>query len=537
MKPAVRYFDKDDKPIDFAPVKQAEKHKEEWIKSKKGGEYKPPNLDQPAKSVIVDTEGGEDRPLIIVGAASDGEIPSRPTMHEAIHGSNPGAVGDMQLSYRAAYQALRQTRYMMPQGPLNNVMHAHESTHFPHRSPSSKNKDHRPGYICEPASPGFLFQAGETFEDALKISNGTHLGQLAGLLARFYRGVRTGGGVCSTISAVATGMLTTNFPNLRNYERNHENDDSDFISVKQVLKHGGNTKGTEFSRLCILNVSHIIDHSFCLVSFGDSPWMVCDPWPEEPYILPFEKNYFDNKNSYFDKDKQTNTARGIKSWQLITVIAPVEDPFGLPLMRAWDEEALTNEDAEVEGLSITPKIIDLALARYSIASQGDPTETEPPFQWDEDGWHLIEDAARSKGSSEFGDDLKFHVNKPWEHESNHILSDVTDSDDKPVKAKIEAWVRYRAKNRPAATPGEWGRHVTINQEFKGDHKLDADYSHHSPEALKQAEEEQQAASKRREMKAERAKLAEEQREKELAARTESMADTKAKIAGLVFRKL
>lgn len=440
------------KEVEFDPKKEVADAHEEWMRGDRAVPFDAPTATEPDWSIVYNG----DTPLIAVSKAYKCAIPKRPKMDDVGKEANLVALGDMQLTYAAAYHALRQARFILRQGPVNNIMPAEIEAETPR-----PDRRHRPSYICEPLSPDFLFQTGEDLERGLIYDGSVHLGQFTALLARFYRGVRTGAGVCSTISAVTTGLLTTNFPELRAFELDRSGDSSNIEYVKQTLQHSGNSDSGRAPRLCILNVSHGGDHSFCLVSFGNSPWFVCDPWPAEPYIIPLERNYFHEK--------------GIKSWQVIEVFGPCEDPFGLPLMRAWDENAVRGEGAAIPGLTLKPPRIEHALALYSrmMVPEGTNMARREPFLWHAKGkcWVKDVEAPRTRGPGEFKDDLLFHEAHPWQHSSNHILSNTRDKDRKIVPEKEKAWLQYKSRNPPAAGPHDWGSGVTVDQEFVDGHAV------------------------------------------------------------------
>lgn len=512
MTTSVKYFDSERKEIEFDPAKEVEKARTKWEKGPRDEPFEPPTSEEPDWSVVYDG----DAPVVVVSRAHDGKIPKRPTLDDVLKNKSLVTAGDIQLTYAAAYHALRQTRFMMRQGPLNNIMPAVEESETPR-----DDLGHRPHYICEPVSPDFLYKLGEVFEEALRVESGVHFGQFAGLLARYYRGVHAGSGVCSTISAVVAGFLTTNFPDLKPWKLDRSGDDSNIISVEHALKHSGNSTSERKPKLCILNVSHALNHSFCLVSFGNSPWIVCDPWPWIPYIIPLEDNWF--------------TEKDIDSWQLIEVRAPVKDPFGLPLMRAWDESAAKGEP--VPGLHVTPSRIERALALYRIMSVSEDADMkrDDPFNWNttEGCWVRRQNATRDQGPGEYGDDLRFHEAEPWDHESNHILADYTDGHPehpKVVPKKLKSWHEYLRRNRPAAGPEDWGSGVKIDLDFAKNHET-VTVEEFGESAQKAAE----LTMKRRKLEAEGKKKGQAEMEEITANRAESKAKTLSTIADMLKR--
>jgi hypothetical protein len=102
---------------------------------------------------------------------------------------------------------------------------------------------------------------------------------------------RVGGGVCSMIATLCSGLLTTTAP-----------------------------PGTE-----IRQVYHNFDHEFVIIKVGGSRWFVVDPWPMNAKTIPFVDCSF--------------KPEGVTNYLSITVEepAPKDQPFGIDVsVLNWD---------------------------------------------------------------------------------------------------------------------------------------------------------------------------------------------------------
>ena len=423
MNPEVRYYDERGVLLDFQPAEN------------------PPAVDRTA---IVDMELGVN--LCTFHTAKNGALPARPTLEEITDENAPNwaAIGDTQVAAQVASHAIHRTRFLMHRGPLNQLLPREDELNPPGESGQLDHPTVRPGYMCEPLAPAYLDSIGDTLEAKLiQDWRGKLFGEFARLLAPFYRGVRLQCGVCSTFSAVATGMMSMDAPvehEYKNTERNLETSDGAYLSI--------------------INLSHAEDHSFSLVSYGNSPWLVCDPWVAEPYVLPLEENWC--------------KADGITAWSELRVYRRLEHHFGLPVMSAWNANHLADESA-VTGLHLTPAVLRLAdryiggvfpaagTSMYPEAGDGVAAfSTARP-------WHIDTDAYRHHATNE---SLairkiapKFHVTKVFDIITNHDR----------FFADGAGWAEFRRRNPPVVRGNEWGDRVSENANFVTQHNDNVDF--------------------------------------------------------------
>ncbi len=357
-------------------------------------------------TVVADTE--HNRPLVAYSKSYPGtEFPERQTEEEV--GEEPEALMNIYKAVRTATRGVRESRKQFRYGPVNNAM-------FPYDANGKIDESVAPSYVCEPIQPYFLYTNGNLLESRIS----KFAPPFVDLLARFYRGVKTGAGVCSTLSAVGAGLMSMySMPNSVRPEDQEVTLDN-FLADEDPTTY-----------LSIVTVSHGLNHSFNIVSYRNSPWYVSDPWPAEAYVLPISDGLFDLGD--------------INGWAELRVYASLEDPFGLPLMSAWENEHSEDKN-KVAGLSLQPKVLRQAWADYtdglevlSEYRKAGPGGADDYMPWViEDGvWTPVERAGRIRGLSEklF---LQFHA-PPSAYTQ---VTNVTD----------EAKPRYT----PVAVGSEWG---------------------------------------------------------------------------------
>ena len=402
----VQYQDADGGYVQWTRAKDPNKPPDELI----------PN-DAPTWTVLTDSEHDDDWTLAVgpVTAAADTPFPKRKSVQEC---TEANALGDMNKARKIATWATKATRHMMRKGAFNAVFPLTDENNTDEAPANFHDKDHAPGYLTGEVSPKYLYDIAEDmFMDLAveKVWAGTirrdivatlPRDPLVQLLSRFYGTITAQGGVCSMISAVTAGMASmASYP--IEYDAEHYTD--------------------------LIIATHGADHSFVVISYGNSPWIVADPWVAEPYIIPLEENYFDEA--------------GIKTYQHICFGKRFKTPFGIPLMQGpWKREAL--DSAAIEGLDLTKAMLTAAESNTNALVAPDDTVKHKGayMKWNEK--YQCWEPRNVKTSS----GTNFHTNHVWQHQTNHGTYNGKD---------LTKWNAFRPDNPPLLKANTWGNSVQM----------------------------------------------------------------------------
>ncbi|MCH2205688.1 MAG: hypothetical protein MK132_07445 [Lentisphaerales bacterium] len=119
------------------------------------------------------------------------------------------------------------------------------------------------GFLTDKLSPKFLMGKIDEMKQVL-YGNGPHKDHPLRQFASHSFSARTvGAGVCNLIAAVVAGRLTTQAKS-----------------------------GTKF---CVV-LDEDCGHEYVVLSYGKSPWVVCDPWVQQVYCCKWEDNLFEPKD-------------------------------------------------------------------------------------------------------------------------------------------------------------------------------------------------------------------------------------------------
>jgi hypothetical protein len=173
------------------------------------------------------------------------------TYREWVAGPPPQREGDLrsegtQEALDMAYYAVRSAREMLPLGPLNNREDLH---------PDILRRERYPRWIdtlIDLQMEAFVANGNDIVQHRRRIPPGEDFVLQQACLAHAVW--RYGGGVCSKIAALTLGILT-----------------------KEA------EPGTRLAQ-----VYHQLNHEFVLVAYGDSPWIVADPWTHNSYVIPLD---------------------------------------------------------------------------------------------------------------------------------------------------------------------------------------------------------------------------------------------------------
>lgn len=399
----LQHFDDSDNPFDFDP----EKHATTDLISKGEHTY-------PATTKLFDDEEGED-PVLVFHAEKkyDGKLPFAASLNDT---TNPKrqCFYDLAIATEIATHATREVRRLLPLGALNAV-YPLDPTLVPDDAPANFNHPTiGPDYVCGKTAPSFLLYQAEMIWLGICCPGNAWLSPFEQLLANYYRTVYVGAGVCSMMASVSAALLSMSTVDARQHPNRH-------------------TK--------ILNCSHGADHSFALVQYGESPWIVVDPWVAEPYAVAIEENLFE-ENGKGEKDK-------FKAYSQIDVFKRFSDPFGIPLMSGWKDDHL--DSPEIEGLrlkkaSIVRSIEEANLLLRGVERMGD-MRIGDAVKWSSKNkqWYKNKDAkCRVSNRS-----VDFHTPSMWQQGTN-------------VNKGGEEWAKYRAENPPIVRSNEWGLNVRGN---------------------------------------------------------------------------
>ncbi len=380
-----------------------------------------------------------DQPLLQFYGTTVRKIEERPKFSDIAKKKDWRAIGDAQVTATIVESAIRRTRFLMKRGTLNHLLPREDVLNPEHSPPIYDDPTHRPGYLCEPLSPAYLDSIGNSIH--AKFCNtwrGADLGQFASLIGRYYAGVRLQAGVCSNMSAVAIAMLTMDAPV-----------EGQFGKPKKPFVFNEN------ETLSIIDLSHSGEHSFCLASYGQSPWFVCDPWVAEPYVIPLEENYFPEE--------------GITSWSEIRVHRRLEHPFGLPSMALWDNSH-GDKKHNVENFPVDNLVIR-QVEKYLVDSVKIDFDIDmvPNDAFQDRGANA--NAFRKYGAHEDAVSRRiahrFHTDHVWVQPSNHKLSD--------PELDQEEWLKYRKEHPPVVRGNEWGDKVDMNPGYVTKHNSNVDF--------------------------------------------------------------
>ena len=379
-------------------------------------EAQEPN-DAPPWTVLTDSDHGDDW-FLASAPVQEGVPPDRPTMAEAAR--TTGSMADFYRAFSIAIYAVKATRYLLTRGALNAVFPLEPELN-PDNAPANYRDPNRPPrYVCGNLSPKYLYDISEgLFQDLYKekiyaggmvraLANQLPRDPLVGIMSRYYGTMTIGGGVCSMVSSVVAGMAT-----LSAFPVRYTPDNNDFTEILVCL--------------------HSADHSFCVIGYRESPWIVADPWVGEPFILPWEENYFDQA--------------GVENYQRIIVRHRLRIPWGVEILEAaYNRQALTTTQV-IQNFPLTRALIEQA--ENSVGARNAPTDdvkADPPHMvWAENQWVKNENIAIAGGRN-------FHTDKVWQHLSNH-QSYNADS--------LADYRNFRAHNRPVTKANQWGRDAGI----------------------------------------------------------------------------
>jgi|GEM_PF-2465513 len=400
----LEHFDDKDSPFDFKP----EEHS--TLKLTEKGEHT-----YPAQTKLFDDEAGAD-PVLVFHAEKkfDGKLPWATNLADA---DNPKrrAFHDLEIARQIATHAITEVRRFLPLGALNAVYPIDPMLVADDAPANFRDPDRPPEYLCEGAAPAFLFLQAEMLWLGMACPGDVWLSPFEQLLANYYRTVYIGGGVCSMMASVSAAIVSMSTVDIEQSPDRH-------------------TK--------ILICSHEKDHSFAMVQYGESPWVVVDPWVAEPYAVAIEENVFE-ANGKGKKNK-------LKAFSQIDIYKRFSDPFGIPLMSGWKDDHLDSKP--VPGLRLTKDAIVRSIREVNMIQGGirQPAEMligDAVF-WstDKKRWYQNSDAKYMLS----GRAQDFHLPHMWQEPSNHKLSLTAE------------WEKYRQACPPVVKSNEWGLNVPGN---------------------------------------------------------------------------
>jgi hypothetical protein len=183
-----------------------------------------------------------------------------------------------------AWSAVRRARKLLPKGAFNNRAGLPKKILREEQYPKWQNLfiDMNVGELIGIGANIVANQRGIPPEEDFVLQHA--------ILARVTAAV--GGAVCSKIATLTLGILTaTALPGTR-----------------------------------VAQVWHNSDHEFLLVGYGNSPWIVADPWPHNSYITPLSHNLFRDDN--------------IERHNRVTIHKKCREPFGVIFRDPVVEKAL-----------------------------------------------------------------------------------------------------------------------------------------------------------------------------------------------------
>lgn len=377
--------------------------------------------DPPPWSVLTDSDL-DDSWILASGPVTQGAPDNRATMAEAAQ--TAGSMADFYRAFYIAIYAVKATRIVLSRGALNAVFPLDPELN-PDDAPANYwDPDRSPRYVCGSVSPKYLYDISEgLFNDLyqVKITGGGMVRQvvnqlprdpLIGIMARYYGAMTVGGGVCSMISAVTAGLATmAAYPVIFNPD-----DPNDYTEIL-VCYHGA-------------------DHSFCVVGYRGSPWIVADPWVGEPFIVPWEENFFDRE--------------GVQVYQRICVRHRLPIPWNVEILAAAYNRGALDSAQVIQNFPLTRDIITRAENSTGARNvPGDAVKRDPPhMRWE--GNHWKEDRTITIAGRR-----NFHTDHVWQHPTNHNVFN---------PRNLGAYQEFRTHNKPVVKANQWGRDAGIRIE-------------------------------------------------------------------------
>jgi hypothetical protein len=190
---------------------------------------------------------------------------------------------DTKFAMHLAVWAIKKTRSALPYGTFNNSMIIDGAAQYltPTKTIDNVEKQLSPKLLADAADQFHMEFAWKGGVEALATDDPKPDNLVESLAARAYGARLIKGGVCSLVSHVCLGYLTMGCP---------------AESEAAVVYHGA-------------------DHSFCVMRYKTSPWIVVDPWVRFPYAIPWGNTYFGFKglvNNYRVKiTKKVDVAFGV----------------------------------------------------------------------------------------------------------------------------------------------------------------------------------------------------------------------------------
>lgn len=365
----------------------------------------------PGATKLFDSDVSATDPVLVYHGQQEGGLPDRPTLEDLEAAvSTPGsklplAAGDLFITTRIAQHVVRQVRRVLPKGALNAV-YMLAPNGIEEGQPADYEREDAPlGYVCGRTSPAHLnFKHLNAFTTGA--CRGDHWCSLFDqLLVDFYATLHVQSGVCNMVSAVAMGIASLSAT------------PGAFDPAKP---------------LTILRVSHVGKHSFCLLSYGQSPWIVVDPWCAEVYTCPVEHNAFGPE--------------GIRAYTQIDFFKRFDHPFGIPLLRKWEDGHL--DAPAVAGLGFTAADLRAAVRQADalrVANEDDMVlGGGDVMRWDGSGWEENRALHYDNG---MGREWMFHMNQHvWQEQTN-------------LNKKGAAYAEHFSKHPPVVMGHHWGENV------------------------------------------------------------------------------
>mgnify|MGYP006438591215 CR=1 FL=1 len=119
------------------------------------------------------------------------------------------------------------------------------------------------GFLTDKLSPKFLMGKIDEMKQVLYGQGPNKDNPLRKFASHSFSARTVGGGVCNLIASIVAGRLSTQAK-----------------------------AGTKF---CVV-LDEDCEHEYLVVSFGNSPWIVCDPWVQQVYCCKWEDNVFSPKS-------------------------------------------------------------------------------------------------------------------------------------------------------------------------------------------------------------------------------------------------
>ena len=380
-------------------------------------ENQQPN-DPPTWSVLTDSDH-DDQWVLASGPVVTGVPPDRPTMSDAAQ--TAGSMADFYNAFSVAIYAVKATRYVLKRGALNAVFPLEPDLNPDDAPANFFDPDTPPRYVCGDISPKYLYDISEGLFNELylekvrgggfvrEVVNALPRDPLVGILARYYGAMTVSGGVCSMISAVVAGLASLNA-----YPVEYTGEPNDYTEIL-VCYHGA-------------------DHSFCVIGYRDSPWIVADPWVAEPYVLPWEENYFDRA--------------GVQSYQSICVRHRFGIPWGVPILAGAYNRAALDAAEPIQNFPLTRDLI--VAAENSVGARNEPDahvrRAPPHMVWRENRWEQNRNIA-------IAGNRNFHTDHVWQHHTNHNTLNPED---------LAPYGDFRRDNKPVVKANQWGNNAGIS---------------------------------------------------------------------------